>query len=176
MIFLYLFFPDKSGDVFKFDIFGNDVTTTSAAAGKCILGHLSMLLDIKLSNCGKFIITSDRDEKIRISHFPNAYNIHNFCLGHTDFVTAIEILPHFGSKLISSSSDGTLRLWDYLAGKEIGKNLCAQDANLGALPVPEPVMDNDLRVKRTPWPAVLNFRVRANPDKKSSTLVATIEA
>jgi hypothetical protein len=33
-----------------------------------------------------------------------------------------------------------------------------------------------LRVKRTPWPAVLNFRVRANPDKKSSTLVATIEA
>ena len=48
-----------------------------------------MLLDIKLSKCGKFIITCDRDEKIRVSHYPNAYNIHNFCLGHTDFVTCI---------------------------------------------------------------------------------------
>ena len=80
--------------------------------GKCILGHLSMLLDIKLSKCGKFIITCDRDEKIRISHYPNAYNIHNFCLGHTDFVTSIALYED--NCLISGSGDGTLRLWNYL--------------------------------------------------------------
>lgn len=32
----------------------------------------------------KFLITADRDEKIRISHFPNAYNIETFCLGHKE--------------------------------------------------------------------------------------------
>ena len=34
----------------------------------------------------KFLITADRDEKIRISHFPNAYNIETFCLGHKESV------------------------------------------------------------------------------------------
>ena len=75
--------------------------------GQCILGHLSMLLDVKLSPCGKFIITSDRDEKIRVSHYPNAYNIHNYCLGHTDFVSSLEMLNN--QFLISGSGDSTLR-------------------------------------------------------------------
>jgi tRNA (guanine-N(7)-)-methyltransferase subunit TRM82 len=76
---------DKSGDVFQF------IIESEEKEGKCILGHLSMLLDIKLSKCGKSIITCDRDEKIRVSHFPNAYNIHNFCVGHSDFVTCLDM-------------------------------------------------------------------------------------
>ena len=32
----------------------------------------------------KYVITADRDEKIRISHFPNAYNIKAYCLGHNE--------------------------------------------------------------------------------------------
>ena len=32
----------------------------------------------------KFVVTADRDEKIRISCYPNSYNIHQFCLGHTE--------------------------------------------------------------------------------------------
>ena len=86
------------------------------------LGHLSMLLDIKLSLCGKFIITADRDEKIRISHYPNAYNIHNFCLGHSDFVTSIELLPQQRTQLVSGSGDGTLKIWEFLKGAQITKN------------------------------------------------------
>ena len=83
---IYFFsISDKSGDVFQF------VIESEEKEGKCILGHLSMLLDIRLSKCGKFIITCDRDEKIRVSHFPNAYNIHNFCLGHSDFVTCLDM-------------------------------------------------------------------------------------
>ena len=84
-----------------------------------ILGHLSMLLDIVISHCGKYVITCDRDEKIRVSHFPHAYNIQTFCLGHTDFVTCLQILPHDPTILLSSSGDGTIRAWRFLGGLEV---------------------------------------------------------
>lgn len=35
----------------------------------------------------RFIITADRDEKIRVSHLRSPYNIQSFCLGHTQWVT-----------------------------------------------------------------------------------------
>ena len=37
-----------------------------------------------LAEDDKFLITSDRDEKIRVSCFPNSYSIHTFCLGHLE--------------------------------------------------------------------------------------------
>ena len=40
-----------------------------------------------------------RDEKIRISRYPNAYSIFGFCLGHSDFVTSLEVLDD--SRIIS---------------------------------------------------------------------------
>ena len=86
----------------------------------CALGHLSMLLDITLSPCGKYIISSDRDEKIRVSRFPNAYNIHCYCLGHKDFVTSLQIVPNIQENiLLSASGDGTIRVWKYLEGLEV---------------------------------------------------------
>ena len=95
-----------------------------------------MLLDLKLSQDGNFIITCDRDEKIRVSHYPNAYNIHNYCLGHTDFVSCLEIpMPFSGEYLISGSGDSTIRIWDYLKGKELDKVNCTQDAGLELLEI-----------------------------------------
>ena len=38
-----------------------------------------------LSFSNSHVITCDRDEeKIRVSRYPNAYNIETFCLGHTE--------------------------------------------------------------------------------------------
>jgi len=101
---------DKNGDVYKVDF-------KSARDPVLLLGHLSMLLDIKMDPSGKFVLTADRDEKIRVSKFPNCYNIHNYCLGHTEFVTSICLFDK--DLLLSGSGDGTVKVWKYLEGREI---------------------------------------------------------
>ncbi|GAB1604974.1 tRNA (guanine-N(7)-)-methyltransferase non-catalytic subunit wdr4-like [Argonauta hians] len=75
------------------------------------MGHLSMLLDMTLACNDKYLITCDRDEKIRLSLYPNAYNIHSYCLGHTDFVTRLMYVSGTET-VISASSDGTIRSWN----------------------------------------------------------------
>jgi tRNA (guanine-N(7)-)-methyltransferase subunit TRM82 len=56
-----------------------------------LLGHVSMLLAMVIFNVSFFqtmtldyIITCDRDEKIRVSHYPQAFDIQSFCLGHEE--------------------------------------------------------------------------------------------
>lgn len=106
----YILVADKSGDVLIYDLNKEDTGTK-------LLGHLSLLLDILQTNDGKFIITSDRDEKIKVSSYPNTYSIQTYCLGHKEFVNHIELLPHDNKLLISSSGDGTLKIWTYTDGK-----------------------------------------------------------
>jgi len=69
-----------------------------------------------LSPSKNFVVTSDRDEKIRVSHFPDAYNIQEFCLGHKSFVTKLLIPNHQPHLLVSGAGDGTLKLWNYNEG------------------------------------------------------------
>ncbi|XP_046144418.1 LOW QUALITY PROTEIN: tRNA (guanine-N(7)-)-methyltransferase non-catalytic subunit wdr4 [Osmia bicornis bicornis] len=87
--------------------------------GILLLGHLSMLLDVLITEDENYIITTDRDEKIRVSMFPNSYNIMCYCLGHQKFVTNILELSHDKSILVSCGGDGKLILWDYKIGKEL---------------------------------------------------------
>ncbi|CAG9840352.1 unnamed protein product [Diabrotica balteata] len=101
---------DKTGDVYLYKLQDEDNKPVM------LLGHLSVVLDIIISKCGKYIITSDRDEKIRVSHFPNCYNIVSYCLGHTEFVTKIDIIDNI---LVSASGDGTIRFWDFMKGKQL---------------------------------------------------------
>eukprot|EP00111_Clytia_hemisphaerica_P002097 TCONS_00005898-protein len=102
---------DKYGDIYKASL------TSEEQTPKLILGHLSMVLDIEIIEEDKFIISADRDEKIRISHHPNAYNIHNYCLGHKNLVSFIENIGN--NRLLSISADKTIKLWNYYDGKEL---------------------------------------------------------
>jgi tRNA (guanine-N(7)-)-methyltransferase subunit TRM82 len=47
------------------------------------VGHFGAVTDIKFSKDGKFMISSDRDDRIRVSNWPDAHRIQSFCLGHT---------------------------------------------------------------------------------------------
>uniref|UniRef100_A0A182JPC6 tRNA (guanine-N(7)-)-methyltransferase non-catalytic subunit wuho n=1 Tax=Anopheles christyi TaxID=43041 RepID=A0A182JPC6_9DIPT len=117
-----LFGTDKS-DCFEFDVLGK-----SEQKSKWILGHMSQILALAVSEDERFIITSDRDEKIKVSSYPDCHNIECFCLGHTEYVGGIEIISN--KKFISVSGDRTLRLWDVNAGKEIG-NMSLKEPGLG---------------------------------------------
>lgn len=116
----YVIVADKSGDAYKYSVNNQD------EPGSLILGHMSMLLDILITPDEKFIITCDRDEKIRVSCFPNAYNINSYCLGHTEFVTALTLLPYNKEILISASGDCTLRFWDFKEGKQLLCKVCSE--------------------------------------------------
>lgn len=105
----YIVVGDKTGDVFLYKLYSDEKETL-------LLGHLSIILDIVMTDDCKYIITCDRDEKIRVSKYPNCYNIESYCLGHEQFVTNIQLLPHNHKMLISCSGDGTLKLWDYIKG------------------------------------------------------------
>ncbi|RVE54080.1 hypothetical protein evm_001203 [Chilo suppressalis] len=101
---------DKSGDVLIYDF-------SKENSGTKLLGHLSLLLDVLQTYDMKYIISCDRDEKIRVSCYPNTYNIQTYCLGHKEFVNHIEILPHNDKYITSSSGDGNVKFWDYVNGK-----------------------------------------------------------
>ncbi|EEC11865.1 wdr4-prov protein, putative, partial [Ixodes scapularis] len=51
----------------------------------------------------QFLAVCDRDEKIQVSRFPNCYNISTFCLGHTQFVSCLALLPNHPEVLVSGS-------------------------------------------------------------------------
>lgn len=92
-----------------------------------LLGHVSILTDLvcvtlqdKASTSAQprnYILTSDRDEHIRISRgIPQAYIIEGYCLGHSAFVSKL-CIPHWHPQLlISGGGDDYLLLWDWLSG------------------------------------------------------------
>ncbi|XP_070494168.1 tRNA (guanine-N(7)-)-methyltransferase non-catalytic subunit wuho [Chironomus tepperi] len=108
-----LFLADKTGDVFEYSCDENNFNTP----GKWIFGHISQILDLKVSTDSKYILTTDRDEKIRVTNSPNYHEIEMFCLGHKEFVSSL--IPLNNELLMSISGDGTLRLWNYLSGKQL---------------------------------------------------------
>ena len=90
---------------------------------KLLLGHVSMLTDATFATRvveGKsrgYIISADRDEHIRISRAaPQSHIIEGFCLGHTEFVSKIRLVPGT-DLLISGGGDEWIGVWDWLNSK-----------------------------------------------------------
>lgn len=116
-----LFVCDKSGDCYLYDC--NNVFLP----GKWILGHFSIVLDVIFTPNQKYIITCDRDEKIRITNFPDTHEIQCYCLGHEEFVSSISLLYNNNDNynnnsddyLLSLSGDKTIKIWNYKNGEKL---------------------------------------------------------
>ncbi|TFK39886.1 WD40-repeat-containing domain protein [Crucibulum laeve] len=117
---------DKFGDIFSYPFTYVPLTVKqkrdalssheNPSSGQLILGHASPLNAFLLTSDEKYIVTADRDEHIRVSWYPQGYNIEMYCLGHLKFVSAIHI-PHLDpSMLISGGGDPVLKIWDWMAG------------------------------------------------------------
>ncbi|GLB41843.1 putative required for the formation of N(7)-methylguanine at position 46 (m7G46) in tRNA [Lyophyllum shimeji] len=117
---------DKFGDVFSYPFHYTPLTVeqkkdalashANPSGGKLVLGHTSLLNAFLLTPDEKYIITADRDEHIRVSWFPQGYNIEMYCLGHTKFVSAIHNPPFAPSDLVSGGGDPMLKIWDWMTG------------------------------------------------------------
>lgn len=92
-----------------------------------LLGHVSLLTDLVCVSLEKrdsaprkrreYIITSDRDEHIRISRgIPQAHIVEGYCLGHTEFISKICILHNHPQLLVSGGGDDYLLIWDWEHG------------------------------------------------------------
>ncbi|XP_058467965.1 tRNA (guanine-N(7)-)-methyltransferase non-catalytic subunit wuho [Malaya genurostris] len=105
---------DKSGDCYEYDC--ENITKP----GRWILGHMSQVLAILVNSDDSLIVTSERDEKIRVTKYPQCHTIQTFCLGHTEFVSDLKFLDtQNDTMLLSLSGDETLRIWEYRTGKEL---------------------------------------------------------
>lgn len=92
---------------------------------KLLLGHVSLLTDLAIATGevnGKdrpFLLTSDRDEHIRVSRgIPQTHVIHSFCLGHTEFVSKLFIVPWDRKVLVAGNGEPSLRVFDWQSGHE----------------------------------------------------------
>nr|XP_022294183.1 tRNA (guanine-N(7)-)-methyltransferase non-catalytic subunit wdr4-like isoform X1 [Crassostrea virginica] len=121
---------DKWGDVFRFSV------QDPKKGGQLLLGHLSMLLDILTTKEDKFVVTADRDNKIRISSYPNSYNIHTYCLQHTEYVTSLTYCED-PEVIISGSGDGSIIVWN-INGQVLSQTNCSEG-------------DTTLPVKKIEW-------------------------
>ena len=92
-----------------------------------VLGHVSLLTDLVVgldpfAGDQEYIVTSDRDEHIRVSRgIPQAHVIHNYCLGHSEFVSELRMLEPGSQYLVSGDGKPSLRIWNWLKGEIVAE-------------------------------------------------------
>ncbi|XP_063932450.1 tRNA (guanine-N(7)-)-methyltransferase non-catalytic subunit wuho-like isoform X2 [Zophobas morio] len=102
---------DKAGHVINYCIEKTEITQ------KILVDTLSTITDMYLS-VSNYLAVCDREGRIRVSFFPNAYHILSYCIGHEGAVTCLSFTSS-GLRLFSGSNDGTVKLWDPTNGKEL---------------------------------------------------------
>ncbi|XP_027352782.1 tRNA (guanine-N(7)-)-methyltransferase non-catalytic subunit wdr4 [Abrus precatorius] len=117
----FVCFADKFGLVWVVDL---DSPSRDKKPTPLLSHYCSIITSLEFSPDGRFILSADRDFKIRVTNFPNkplngAHQIQSFCLGHTEFVSClafVQALECPQGLLLSGSGDSTVRLWDITSG------------------------------------------------------------
>ncbi|KIH64243.1 hypothetical protein ANCDUO_05445 [Ancylostoma duodenale] len=102
----------KSGYV---DMNGED----SPYEGEPLSSAISMVLDVAISQDGRYLLAADRDEKIRVSRYPQAFVVQSFCLGQSAYVGSLAV---HGDHVFSSGGDSIVYEWDVESGKPVAQS------------------------------------------------------
>ena len=57
-----------------------------------------------------YVLAGDRDGRIRVSDFPDAYQIRAFCLAHEEFISGLEFLDN--EKFVAVDGGGSITKWN----------------------------------------------------------------
>ncbi|VDN22552.1 unnamed protein product [Cylicostephanus goldi] len=98
--------------------------------GEPLTSTISMVLDVTITNDGRFLLSADRDEKIRVSRYPQAFVVQSFCLGHDAYVSS---LAQSGTRVFSCGGDGVVHEWDIQNGQSIAHSVKLGDEPLRKL-------------------------------------------
>ncbi|XP_041018737.1 tRNA (guanine-N(7)-)-methyltransferase non-catalytic subunit wdr4-like [Juglans microcarpa x Juglans regia] len=138
---LHVCFADKFGVVWVVDL--DSVDSNQALVNKkavqMLAHYCSIITSLEFSPDGRFIVSADRDFKIRVTVFPKkpsdgAHEIQSFCLGHTEFVSCLAFVStseYPQGFLVSGSGDSTVRLWNISSGSLL--DTCEVEVKAGLL-------------------------------------------
>ncbi|KAK6745123.1 hypothetical protein RB195_011686 [Necator americanus] len=87
--------------------------------GEPLTSAISMVLDVAISHDGRFLLAADRDEKIRVSRYPQAFVVQSFCLGHSAYVSSVAVHGH---RVFSTGGDSIVHEWNIETGKSVAKS------------------------------------------------------
>lgn len=104
---------DLTGDAVAYPL---EIQSQTDRMGRLLLGHTASILTGIAVIDNEVLLTSDRDEKIRISCFPATYVIQGYLLGHEAFVSCFDVSDNL---CMSGGGDGTIRVWDLQSMQQI---------------------------------------------------------
>ena len=91
-----------------------------------LLGHYcSVVTSISISSDERFLATTDRDSRARVTLLPGsltsgAFEIQSYCFGHTNFINCCSFFKQNEKEvLLTGGGDGTVRMWDLMTGFEL---------------------------------------------------------
>ncbi|GMT20535.1 hypothetical protein PFISCL1PPCAC_11832 [Pristionchus fissidentatus] len=130
---------DRAGVVRKYSVdaaakenkehIDEDDTDETDFEGDFVCSAISMMLDVQFSDDGRYLLVTDRDEKLRIHRYPQTFVLHSLCMAHKDYVNTVCTTAVGEKKLaFTAGGDGVVIGWDYLQGVEMGRS-----AALGAV-------------------------------------------
>lgn len=108
---------DLAGDAYAYSL--------EEKKSKLLLGHTASMLT-GISVLENRILTADRDEKVRVSSFPQSYLVLGYLLGHTQYITSIDSMKmNNGLRVVATcGGDSTIRLWDLESLQQLSELEC----------------------------------------------------
>lgn len=111
---------------------------------KTLLGHTtSMVTHVAVNHDSSLLLTADRDEKLRVSRFPNTSIIESYCLGHAASLTKVACSLVTPELVVSTSMDNTIKLWQMKTGKLLASKPLLPDVEASLEPLEEDADTDD---------------------------------